>query len=107
MFSQSEKRSAERTPCNEDIKFYLPDQVASSPSTRHNTGTVIDICATGMGLSTTSQLEKGQIIHFVQPQPKWSLPAKAIIVWALKLQNHYRVGLEFILQSDDLIVAHK
>lgn len=62
-----------------------------------HTAIVFDISATGMGLNSELALHQGQVIHFDPTQPKWSLPARGLIVWSVQRPSGCRLGLEFLL----------
>ena len=93
MQSYSEQRASERTHSSETIRITYDDNYGA-----HNLSVqVVDISATGIGLTTDTQLAKGQVIQFGKGHPNWSLPDQGIIVWSMRQKNGYRMGLEFIM----------
>ncbi len=94
----SEKRASQRVPQNTPLLFTInkPD-VHGRALNEHKKATIADISATGMGIFTTTQVSTGQLVYFVKNQPHWELPAKGLVVWCLKHETGFRVGLEFIM----------
>nr|MBF0221218.1 PilZ domain-containing protein [Desulfobulbaceae bacterium] len=85
----TEQRGAARTLCDLQIEFTLNE---SSIISAH----ILDLSATGMGISTDTKLHKGQMINFVKDQPHWELPEKALVVWSFTNKSGSKAGLEFI-----------
>ena len=92
-------RENSRKPCNETVSFLIKDPASKDgqmPSQEY-LATVLDISPTGMGIAIDTILNKGQIINFINNQPKWSLPSKGVIIWSFKISSGHKAGLEFIL----------
>ncbi len=97
----TEQRNKLRTPCNENIRFYINDgtPLNSGANQQPITATVVDISATGMGVATDLMLNKNQSIFFDKHQPNWELPDEGIVVWSYKQNSGYRAGLEFVMSE--------
>ncbi len=90
-----EKRRSIRTPNHEMIRFAIDD--GTPETSKPFTGEIIDISATGMGISTDFTLKQNQIVQFKQNQPNWEFPKNGLVVWSYKQDNGCRAGIEFII----------
>lgn len=59
---------------------------------------LLNISETGMGISSESELELGQMVNIsTQSQPH--IPKKAVVMWSRRESGGYRSGLKFIRAS--------
>lgn len=94
MNKNKDQRLNTRTSCPDNsIRIFYSDAAGS----HELDADIIDISATAIGLSTDTQLTKGQAIEFGKGHPNWSLPDQGIIVWSIPDKARYRLGLQFTL----------
>ena len=95
MNAARENRVSQRIPQNIPIRFSLAAANGMTPAPDRHDATVIDISATGMGISSPTPLRTGQVVLFDQEQPNWQLPPRGLVIWCLKDQDRFRAGIEF------------
>ena len=66
----------------------------SSPKTTYEVS-VVDINATGMGITSTVPLNVGQSVFFENNQPEWDLPKYGVVMWTFHDPDGMRAGIKF------------
>ena len=92
MNSNKEHRKSKRTPSPDTINISFDNSSGENVIAAE----VIDISYTGIGLATTKQLNKDQVVQFAKGHPNWSLPDQGIVVWSMRQNDQFRLGLKFI-----------
>ena len=94
-----EKRNIGRKPFSYPVDFEITD--LGSDNLRHLTleGNAVDISSSGLGLLTTTPLNRGEVVKVYIPITSLNtvLPSFSEVCWVQNTDSHYRVGLRFLV----------
>ena len=57
---------------------------------------VLDINASGMGITCEIPLNVGQQVVFTNDQLEWDLPEQGVVMWTFKANDGFRAGIKFL-----------
>ncbi len=91
-----QKRVFKRKSLNRLIDFELTDK--SRRENIHDSGEAINISSGGIGLITTYNLRRGEILKLYLPAiaKSASLPVFSEVVWVKQTDSHVEAGLRFL-----------
>lgn len=75
------------------VEFSVENNVpVPRPPESRLTGTLIDISKNGLGFLTDVPLKPGNVLKFAN----FAVCNSGIVMWTLKSENNYRVGVRFV-----------
>ena len=98
MSKVSEKRAILRRDFSQPVNFKFSRERDGQVELFEETGRGVDICSHGLGLITDQKFNKGDVFKVTLPSTaeETLLPVYSQVVWVMRQEDGYRVGLHFL-----------
>ncbi len=98
MKKKTEKRSVNRVPIHESVSFEMTERDFGRFRNVNGSGLGVDISQQGIELSTDNPLRKGDVLklNFPAAGAGINLPVYTEVMWSMREDGKYRVGLRFL-----------
>ncbi|MBI4685664.1 MAG: PilZ domain-containing protein [Nitrospirae bacterium] len=93
--TSDDKRTQKRDPLKEHVEFSILGVVVGHKEFLDGpkiTGSMVDISKTGIGLTTDTPLQIGNLVKFSKSNPN----KLGVVMWTLNAGDAYRAGVRFI-----------